>query len=90
MVTSYMDNSRSTGKPEGAQHCPKCPADSVKAATLTARFVYLRCGACGEVWSIPERRRTPRSQVAGGVAETVDQPPSDDDRRARDVTRPKD
>lgn len=85
-----MGDSPSTGKPEGAQNCPKCPAHSVKAATLTERFVYLRCGACGEVWSIPERRRTPRAQVSGGVAETVNEPPSNDEQRAPDVTRPKD
>jgi hypothetical protein len=44
----------------GRQHCPKCDAQAAKAATLTERFVYLRCGACGEVWVIPERREIPR------------------------------
>lgn len=33
---------------------------AAKAATLTERFVYLRCSDCGEVWAIPERREFPR------------------------------
>lgn len=40
----------------GRQQCPKCDAEVAKAATLTERFVYLRCQDCGEVWAIPERR----------------------------------
>ncbi|MCA1559481.1 MAG: hypothetical protein LC753_11225 [Acidobacteria bacterium] len=40
--------------------CPQCQATDAKAATLTERFAYLRCGACGEVWCIPERRAFPR------------------------------
>jgi uncharacterized Zn finger protein len=44
----------------GHQQCPKCDTMSVKAATLTERFVYLRCEQCGEVWVIPERRQFPR------------------------------
>jgi hypothetical protein len=44
----------------GRQHCPKCDAKAAKAATLTERFVYLRCGDCGEVWVIPERREFSR------------------------------
>ncbi len=44
----------------GRQQCPKCDAEVVKAATLTERFVYLRCQDCGEVWAIPERREFPR------------------------------
>ena len=43
------------------QHCPKCNGTVVKAAMVTPPFVYLRCGRCGEVWVIPERRLlTPR------------------------------
>jgi len=45
----------------GPQQCPKCDAKAAKAATLTGRFVYLRCSACGEVWVIPERREFPRN-----------------------------
>ncbi len=44
----------------GSQPCPKCDAKAAKAATLTKRFVYLRCQDCGEVWVIPERREFPR------------------------------
>lgn len=44
----------------GRQQCPKCDAEAAKAATLTGRFVYLRCVLCGEVWVIPERREFPR------------------------------
>ena len=42
------------------QQCPKCDAEVAKAATLTERFVYLRCQDCGEVWAILERREFPR------------------------------
>ena len=42
--------------------CPKCNAQAVTAATLTARFVSLRCSDCGEVWVIPERRQFPREK----------------------------
>lgn len=45
----------------GPQQCPKCDAQAAKAATLTGRFVYLRCSDCGEVWVIPERRKIPRT-----------------------------
>lgn len=52
-----------TRVPDGPQQCPKCAGASVKAATLTDRFVYLRCAACGEVWVIPERRQLRRSGI---------------------------
>ena len=48
---------------DGLQRCPKCADAPVKAATLTDRFVYLRCAACGEVWVIPERRQIRRATV---------------------------
>jgi uncharacterized Zn finger protein len=53
--------------------CPNCDSTQVTCATLTERFVYLRCEACGEVWSIPERREKDR---AGG-ARLVSTEPSD-------------
>jgi hypothetical protein len=40
------------------QVCPNCDSTQIVCATLTDRFIYLRCEACGEVWSIPERRQT--------------------------------
>ncbi len=49
--------------PSGTQRCPKCADGSVKAATLTERYVYLRCAACGEVWVIPERRQIRRPSI---------------------------
>ena len=45
------------------QQCPKCNAQVATAATLTERFVYLRCQDCGEVWAIPERREFPRPKA---------------------------
>jgi hypothetical protein len=44
--------------------CPKCNAPHVKAATLAGAFVYLRCVACAEVWSMPERREFRRAETA--------------------------
>lgn len=52
-----------TQVPDGPQRCPKCAEVPVKAATLTDRFVYLRCATCGEVWVIPERRQLRRSGI---------------------------
>lgn len=49
----------------GRQQCPTCDAQVAKAATLTERFVYLRCQDCGEVWAIPERRAFPRPRSPG-------------------------
>ena len=44
--------------------CLTCGAADVKAATLAGAFVYLRCGACAEVWAVPERRKLPRHALA--------------------------
>ena len=41
-------------------NCPKCNAVGAKAETLGRTIVYVRCRACGEVWSIPERRKVSR------------------------------
>jgi hypothetical protein len=41
----------------------KCGATQVKAATLAGAFVYLRCGACAEVWAVQDRRRFPRETL---------------------------
>ena len=42
------------------QGCARCANDDVVAVTITSQFVYLRCANCGEVWSIPQRRKTLR------------------------------
>ena len=39
------------------QHCPKCNAAEARTLLRMRPFVYLRCGACGFVWSIPDRRQ---------------------------------
>jgi hypothetical protein len=36
--------------------CLRCHAESVRVATMTARFVYLRCDGCGELFAMSERR----------------------------------
>ncbi len=46
----------------GPQQCPKCNEKAAKAATVTQRFVYLRCSLCAEVWVIPERREFERDK----------------------------
>ena len=43
--------------------CPKCHTPHVKAASLAGAFVYLRCTACSEVWSMPERREFRRAET---------------------------
>jgi tRNA(Ile2) C34 agmatinyltransferase TiaS len=40
--------------------CPKCQAVAATADTLGRSVVYIRCTACGETWTIPERRKAPR------------------------------
>jgi hypothetical protein len=43
------------------QRCAKCGLPTgVKPATVTERFVYMRCANCSEIWAIPERRKEPR------------------------------
>ena len=41
--------------------CAHCKGYSVGAATVTTEVVYLRCGDCGQVWSIRDRRQRPRA-----------------------------
>jgi hypothetical protein len=43
------------------QSCATCVASRVQAVMMTIQVVYLRCEECGEVWSIVQRRRRPRS-----------------------------
>lgn len=46
----------------GKQACGHCAAQNVAAVTITSEVVYLRCVDCGEVWSIPQRRKMLRSE----------------------------
>jgi transcription elongation factor Elf1 len=41
--------------------CPKCNAVAARADSLGRSIVYLVCGACGETWTIAERRKTTRA-----------------------------
>ena len=43
------------------QCCVRCAAPEVKAVSMSSIAVYLRCDSCGEVWSIPQRRKQPRA-----------------------------
>lgn len=38
-----------------------CTNGVVQAVRMTAQVVYFRCGGCGDVWTIPQRRRNPRA-----------------------------
>ena len=40
--------------------CAKCSATAAKAERLGRAVVYVRCTACGEGWSFPERRKVSR------------------------------
>jgi hypothetical protein len=44
----------------GKQSCVRCSAPNPKAVSMSSVAVYLRCGSCGEVWSIPQRRKQTR------------------------------
>jgi len=68
-MDSPPTNRRSDGGPN--QQCPNCDVTEVSFATLTERFVYLRCDRCGEVWSIPERRLVRRAPAGGRYVSTA-------------------
>jgi hypothetical protein len=36
--------------------CLKCHCETVRVASVTDRFLYLRCDGCGEVFTMTERR----------------------------------
>jgi transcription elongation factor Elf1 len=58
-----VDNHRQTPhEPERFLSCPKCNAVSAKAETLGRTLVYVRCSACGETWTIAERRKAARAK----------------------------
>lgn len=37
--------------------CPACRNEEVRLATVAELFFYLKCEACGHLWSHPERRQ---------------------------------
>jgi uncharacterized Zn finger protein len=41
-------------------HCPFCSDCRVQSVVVTRMVVYMRCDACGQVWTFPERRQLPR------------------------------
>lgn len=45
----------------GKQSCARCSAPYPKAVSMSSLAVYMRCESCGEVWSIPQRRKQPRA-----------------------------
>jgi hypothetical protein len=56
-----MDKRRDTpNEPERFLSCPKCNAVGARAEKFGRSVVYVRCGACGETWTIAERRKTAR------------------------------
>jgi hypothetical protein len=40
--------------------CPNCAGMAIRLATVAEQFFYLRCDACGHLWSHPERRQMQR------------------------------
>lgn len=51
------NDTRPAPGPERFLHCPACHAVAAREDTLGRTVVYMRCAACGETWTIPERRR---------------------------------
>jgi DNA-directed RNA polymerase subunit RPC12/RpoP len=51
------DATNAPRSPEDGTACVRCARETrVKAALSVEAVVYLRCGECGSVWSIKERR----------------------------------
>ncbi len=53
-------DSHPAGEPERFLNCPTCNAVAAKEETLGRSVVYMRCSACGERWTISERRKSGR------------------------------
>ena len=58
-----MDKAPRIADGERFLNCPKCNAVAARTETLGRSVVYVRCGACGEAWTINERRTVPRKNV---------------------------
>ena len=55
--------SRPSTEPQRFLSCPKCNAVAANAESLGRTLVYMRCGGCGETWTIPERRKATRENT---------------------------
>ena len=55
------NNHEGAAPASGRQACVRCSGPDVKAVSMSSIAVYLRCDSCGEVWSIPQRRKQPRA-----------------------------
>jgi phage FluMu protein Com len=55
-----MESRHHPSEPQRFLSCPKCNAVAAKAETLGRTLVYVKCGACGETWTIAERRHATR------------------------------
>lgn len=67
MLSRTMSGQARAGQPappSSRTPCPRCRATDTLTGTLTAHFVFLRCGRCYEGWAISERRHARRSPVA--------------------------
>ena len=42
------------------ESCTKCLGAKVSAVMMTSMVVYLRCDGCGNVWTVPQRRKHAR------------------------------
>ena len=54
----------SDGPVEDRQSCRRCGGLRVQTVMMTTMVVYLRCEDCGEIWSIPQRRKMSRLAIA--------------------------
>ena len=60
MVERMAHRPHTTTEAERFLHCAKCNAVAARAETLGRAVVYVRCDACGETWTIAERRTMSR------------------------------
>ena len=37
--------------------CPACQCEAVSVGTVVDDFLYLRCHACGHVWTVPRKKK---------------------------------
>jgi hypothetical protein len=56
-----VPDSESLHEPRTRETCPFCQTVDAHALMRTAFCVYLRCGACNQIWTVAERRALPRA-----------------------------
>ncbi len=56
-----VDARRTITPARNHESCARCNGPRVQGVMMTRLVVYLRCEGCGEVWSIPQRRKAPRT-----------------------------